>query len=98
MATASQHRFLNGILIPQFLEAMGIEVDKETVSAVRTMFKKYLRVGSTSALSPRQMSKFCEAFIMLAAREWGLEIPLQDAETTMTELLNQTTEDYDLDN
>jgi hypothetical protein len=96
MATHSQHKLLNGILIPEFLAYFRIEATKDNVSATKEIFKRYLKVAHTSMLSDRSMQRFVEAFKMLAAREFGVEIPIRDAEKTMTELLNQTNEDYDL--
>ena len=93
MATHGQHKLLMGILIPDFMRQFGIEVNKDSVLIVRQIFKDYLKVAHTSALDDRNMQKFCEAFKMLAAREFGVEVPLIDAEKTMTQLLK----DYDHD-
>ena len=98
MATWSQHKILNGVLIPQFLDAVRIGATKENVLAVKKMFKQYLDVASTSLLSERDMWKFIQAFQMLSAREFGVELPENFAEKTMEELLNHTTNGYEKEN
>lgn len=90
MATPSQHKLLNGIIIPQFLEGVEIEVTKEAVLETKEIFKRYLRVHSTASLSDRDMSHFINAFVMLAAREWGIELTEDFAEKTMRQILNET--------
>ena len=96
MSTAAQHRLLNGVILPQFLDRLGIEATKENVASVKQIFKRYLRVGSTAALDTRSMKLFIEAVLMLAAREWGAELTFDFAEKSMREILTQTTRDYDL--
>ena len=96
MATWGQHKLLNGILIPQFLEEIGMEVTKDNADAVKGMFKKYLDVHSTSFLSEKDMWKFIQAFYMLAAREFSVELTQEQARMTMEELLHQTNTDYEL--
>ena len=94
MSKVSQHRLLNGIIIPQFLEAMGIEPTKEMVLNVKEMFKKYLKVRSTAALSDRDMSRFIQAFLMLAAREFSVELTFDFAKKTMEQILTETNRSY----
>jgi len=89
VATHGQHKLLNGILIPDFLLSLGIEVSKENVLATKEMFKRYLRVAHTSLLDDNNMQKFCGAFCMISAREFGREIPISEAEKTMTQLLKE---------
>ena len=89
MADYKQHRYLNGILIPQLLEALGIEVNKANRLEVKSMFKRYLKTYSTAALDDKTMSKFIEAFRMLCSRELGYELPFEDAEKSMTQLLKE---------
>ena len=95
MSRVNQHRLLNGIIIPQFLEAMGIDVTKENVLAAKEMFKRYLQVAHTSALSDEHMSAFIQAFLMLASREFGVELTYDFAEKTMRQILIEVNKDYD---
>jgi hypothetical protein len=94
MASWEQHKLLNGVIIPQFLDAMGVEATKEAVHETKEIFKRYLRVHSTASLSDRDMSHFINAFCMLAAREWGIELTEEFAEKTMTQILKETNYGY----
>jgi len=98
MASALQHRILHGVVLRDFLVAMGIEPTKENILVVKEMFKDYLRVHKSSRLSDKNYAKMVSAISMLAAREWGVELPARDAEKTMIEVLRQTTKQYEQDN
>jgi len=65
----------------------GIPYTKENALAVKSIFKEYLKVASTAALSDSVFSSFSQAFAMLAAREFGIEVPLNEASKSMEELL-----------
>ena len=88
MASTAQHRLLNGILIPDLMRALDIPPSKSNALRVKGAIKTYLRVPSTSALDQETFSIFCQAFIMLAAREFGVEIPLERAAQSMRQLLS----------
>lgn len=93
-ATHSQHKYVHGYLLPDFMEALGIESTKENVLAVKEIFKKYLKVGSTAALSDGDFSKFASAVSMLAAREFGVEIPKDFADKTMRDLFKEAEDGF----
>ena len=96
-ALHSQHKLIHGYLLPDFCEAVGIEPNKENVLAVKEIFKRYLQVKSTAALSDRDFSRFASAVCMISAREFGVEIPKEFAQKTMRDLLTETTRKYDTD-
>jgi len=83
VANVKQHRLLHGVIIPQFLTAMSIDVTKESIDIIKIMFKKHLDVESLSALSDAKYSTFISAVIMLMSREYGVEFPLEEAEQDM---------------
>jgi hypothetical protein len=93
-ARVSQHRILNGIILPQFCEAVGIYPSKDNVEEVKKLFKRYLKVASTAALSDRDMSMFIQAVCMLSAREFGVELTFDFAKKTMIEILNEVNYDF----
>lgn len=95
MAEWNQFKLLHGILLPQFLSAVGLEVTNENALAVKIIFKDYLDVASTASLSEGDMWKFIQAFYMLSAREFGVELTEDFANLTMREALNQINYDYD---
>jgi len=84
-----QFKLLHGILIPQFLSRLGITPTPEAVLETKEIFKRYLRVHSTASLSDRDMSYFINAFVMLAAREWGIELTEDFAAKTMVQILKE---------
>ena len=90
MASVDQHKLLNGIIIPQFLDRLQIEVTPEAVLETKEIFKRYLQVRSTASLSDRDMASFIGAFLMLASREWGIELTEEFAEKTMRQILKET--------
>ena len=94
MANNQQHNLFHGIILYQFLEAFGIANTKTNREKAKRAFKDYFEVDSTAVLTDAQYSRFISAVIMLISREWGIELPLMDAEKTMTELLNQANDDY----
>jgi len=85
---------LHGILLPQFLLRVGIEPTPEAVQDVKLAFKKYLKVNSTASLSDSDMSKFIGAVIMLASRNWGIELTEEFAEKTMRQVLKEVSYGY----
>ncbi len=89
-----QFKLLHGILIPQFLSKLGIEASPEAVLETKEIFKRYLRVNSTASLSDRDMSKFTGAFVMLAAREWGIELTEDFAEKSMRQILKEASHGF----
>lgn len=93
-ASANQHRLLNGVIIPQFLDRLGIEATPEAVLETKEIFKRYLKVRSTASLSDRDMASFIGAFMMLSAREMGIELTEEFAEKTMIQILKETNHGY----
>jgi hypothetical protein len=87
MATVAQHKLLNGVLIPDLMRGLDIPYSKSNALKVKGAIKTYLRVPSTSALDQETFAIFIQAFIMIAAREFGVEIPLSNAEQSMRQLL-----------
>ena len=87
MASHLQFRILHGVLIPDFLRQIGVEPTEEAVLETKEIFKRYLRVKSTAALSDAVMSQFISALCMLFSREFGIEVPLSEASKSMKELL-----------
>ena len=98
VATAKQHRTLHGVVLRDFLISVGLEPTKDNILVVKKMFKSYLGVTSTSALSDRAYAKLLSAITMLSAREFSAEIPMRDAELTMREILNQADDGYKKEN
>ena len=94
MANNQQHRLFNGVILSDFLEAFGVASTKANREKAKKAFKDYFEVGSTAVLTDAQYSRFISAVIMLISREWGIELPLRDAEKTMTELLKEANNDY----
>ncbi len=82
-----QHRLLHGVIFPQFLTSMNIDISKESVGVVKAMFKKHLGVDSLSALSDAEYSTFISACIMLMAREYGVQFPKEEAELEMKQFI-----------
>jgi len=89
VATHGQHKLLNGILIPDLMESLGIEYTKEKALIIKEAFKTYLDTASTSDLPERVMAIWTEAFKMLCSREFGVEVPLEDANKSMKQLLKE---------
>ena len=98
MSTAKQHRIFHGVYLRDILISIGAEPSNENIMILKTAFKSYLEVPSISTISDRTMAKVLSAIQMLSAREMGLEIPISDAEKSMTDLLNQTNTNYDSNN
>ena len=86
MTTHGQHKAVYKF-IPDFLEQMGIDPTKEAVYQTKEMFKRYLKVESTAALSNQRMGKFISALLMLFSREFGKEVPSDLARQSMEQLL-----------
>lgn len=84
-----QFKLLHGILIPQFLDRLEIEATPEAVLETKEIFKRYLRVSSTASLSDQNMAYFINAFVMLSAREWGIELTEDFAAKTMRQILTE---------
>lgn len=74
---------------------LGIEPTTENMKELKRILKKYFQVGSVSLLSDRDYGKLISATQMIIAREMGVEIPLSEAEKTMRQLIQETTDNYD---
>lgn len=81
-----------------FLVEIGVEPTRENMEEVKRMFKSYLKIGSVAALDSKTYSKAISAVLCLMAREFGVELPKEQADKTMTELLHEINRDYDTDN
>lgn len=93
--SAGQHKLWHGKIAPLFTEKMGIEPTKENVAKVKKMFKDYLSVPSTAALTDTQYSHFISAAIMIMSREFGIDVMPDTANRTMEQLLNTLNDEYD---
>lgn len=97
-AGSDQHRLWHGIIIRDYLISTNVPVTPENIEKVKDALKIYFDVGSVSALSRRSYGLLISATGMIFSRERGIEVPLRDAEKTMTELLNQINSNYDSNN
>lgn len=71
------------------MDELGIDYSKEDAIVVKETFKRYLKTASTSALDERFMAMWIGAFKMLCSRELGIELPLEQAEKSMEQILTE---------
>jgi len=82
-----QHRLFH-LGLKDFLVELGIEPTKENLYEVKLMFKRHLGVRSVAALSDEEYREFINNVFGLIAINFGIEVPLFEAEKSMRELLN----------
>ena len=84
-----QNRYLNGVLLRDYLIGIGAEATKENLDILKEALKEYLSIPSTSNLDEGTFSILTSAIQMIAARESGVEIPESLAVKSMEQLLKE---------
>jgi len=65
---------------------MGIDVNKQNMEVVKTLFKRHVRVSHVSDLSDEEYRDFITEVSAIMASEWGFELP-DDERRDMREFL-----------
>jgi len=92
-----QSRLLHGIIFKEFMQELGIEVNKDNMEVVKKMFKGHLSVEHTSSLNDKEYSIFIDSVLETMANGWGIELPKKQADTSMRDFLAMVYSNKDWD-
>ena len=67
------HRYFHGILLPDFLEFLGIEPTAEAVQVTKKLLKGHHKVPHVSGLTDEEYIIFIREVKNTLANEWGFE-------------------------
>lgn len=89
-----QHRLLHGVILPQFLEHLGIEPTRNNVEVVKILIKAHHRIPYVRELNDKKYAEFITDVLSLLAEQWGFEME-HEKDRDMSEVLKDVNDKYD---